>query len=79
MSFDDLDIADLRRRRGEKWTDYPPDVLPAWVADMDFPVAEPIARYLAEAVRLHDVGYPQNPTPSALPTVFAKRMHERCG
>ncbi len=79
MSFDDLDIADLRRRRGEKWQDYPPDVLPAWVADMDFPVAEPIARYLAEAVRLHDVGYPQNPTPSALPTVFAKRMHERCG
>ena len=79
MKFDDLDLAELRRRRGEKWQDYPPDVLPAWVADMDFPVAEPIARYLAESLRLHDLGYPQNPTPSALPTVFAKRMLERCG
>jgi cystathionine beta-lyase len=79
VGFDDLDVQELRRRRGEKWAEYPPDVLPAWVADMDFPVAEPIARHLAEAVRLHDIGYPQNPTPSALPTVFAKRMQERFG
>lgn len=79
MNFDDLDIAELRRRRGEKWADYPGDVLPAWVADMDFPVAEPIAKYLAEAVRIHDLGYPQNPTPAALPSVFAKRMLERFG
>jgi cystathionine beta-lyase len=79
VSFDDLDIAELRRRRGEKWAEYPPDVLPAWVADMDFPVAEPIARHLAEAVRIHDLGYAVNPTPSALPTVFAKRMLERFG
>ena len=79
MRFDDLDVQELRRRRGEKWQEYPADVLPAWVADMDFPVAEPIARHLAEAVRLHDIGYPLNPTPSALPTVFAKRMQERFG
>jgi cystathionine beta-lyase len=79
VNFDDLDLAELRRRRGEKWADYPADVLPAWVADMDFPVAEPISRHLAEAVRIHDLGYPQNPTPSALPTVFAKRMLERFG
>jgi cystathionine beta-lyase len=79
VSFDDLDVEELRRRRGEKWAQYPPDVLPAWVADMDFPVAEPIARHLAEAVRMHDVGYPVNPTPSALPTVFAKRAQERFG
>lgn len=79
MSFDDLDIAELRRRRGEKWAEYPADVLPAWVADMDFPVAEPIARQLAESARIHDLGYPQSPTPSALPTVFAKRMLERFG
>ena len=79
MGFDELELQELRRRRGEKWAEYPADVLPAWVADMDFPVAEPIARYLAEAVRLHDVGYPVNPTPSALPTVFAKRAQERFG
>jgi len=79
VNFDDLELADLRRRRGEKWADYPGDVLAAWVADMDFPVAEPIARHLRESVALHDLGYPQNPTPSALPTVFAKRMLERFG
>lgn len=79
MSFDDLEIAALRRRTGEKWTQYAADVLPAWVADMDFPVAEPIARYMAEAVRANDLGYPVNPTPSSLPTVFAKRALERYG
>jgi cysteine-S-conjugate beta-lyase len=79
VSFDDLDIAELRRRRGEKWAEYPADVLPAWVADMDFPVAEPIAKYLAGRIAIHDLGYPQNPTPAALPTVFAKRALERFG
>jgi cystathionine beta-lyase len=79
MNFDDLEIAALRRRTGEKWTQYAADVLPAWVADMDFPVAEPIARTMAEAVRSNDLGYPVNPTPSSLPTVFAKRALERYG
>ncbi len=79
MSFDDLDLATLRRRRGEKWQEYPSDVLAAWVADMDFPVAEPISRYIEQAVRDGDLGYPINPTPGALPTVFAKRALERFG
>ena len=35
---DDLPSA----RRSEKWTKYPPDVLPAWVAEMDFALAPPI-------------------------------------
>jgi bifunctional pyridoxal-dependent enzyme with beta-cystathionase and maltose regulon repressor activities len=30
----------------KKWSQYPEDVLPMWVADMDFPVAEPIVRAL---------------------------------
>jgi cystathionine beta-lyase len=46
---------------------------------MDFPLAEPISRYLAEAVRTNDLGYPVNPTPGSLPTVFAKRALERWG
>jgi cystathionine beta-lyase len=77
--FDDLDIASLRRKRGEKWTQYPADVLPAWVADMDFPVAAPISDFLTQMVGGNDLGYPINPTPSALPTVFAKRALERFG
>lgn len=79
MSFDGIAIEDLRRKRGEKWTQYPSDVLAAWVADMDFPVAEPIARYLAEMVGANDLGYPINPTPAALPTVFARRALARFG
>jgi len=79
VNFDELDLTELRRRRGEKWQDYPADVIPAWVADMDFPVAPAIAKQLAERVAIHDLGYPQNPTPEGLPTVFAKRALERFG
>ena len=32
----------LRARRSDKWTRHPPDVLPAWVAEMDFELAPPI-------------------------------------
>jgi hypothetical protein len=79
MNFDDLDIARLRARRGEKWATYPADVLPLWVADMDFAPAEPIQEVLRHALENGDIGYPINPTPASLPTVFAERMQERFG
>jgi cystathionine beta-lyase len=74
-----LDLARLRRRRGEKWRLYPPDVLPAWVAEMDFPLAAPIRRAVEEALAADDLGYPVNPRPQDLPSVFAARMAERFG
>jgi cystathionine beta-lyase len=77
--LDRIEVEDLRRRQGEKWRAYDADVLPAWVADMDFPVAEPIQRAFRDLVRRSDFGYPQNPTPSALPTLFCERMQERFG
>ena len=40
--YDALTIDELRRRPLAKWRRYDEDVLPLWVADMDFPVAEPI-------------------------------------
>jgi cystathionine beta-lyase len=79
MDLDDLDPEQLRRRRGEKWRTYPDHVLPAWVADMDFPLAAPLQDYLREIAETTDLGYPINPTTDALPTVFAKRVHERFG
>jgi cystathionine beta-lyase len=79
MNFDELSIERLRARRGEKWATYPADVLPAWVADMDFPIAQPLQDYLAELRETTDLGYPINPTPAALPAVFARRMQERFG
>jgi hypothetical protein len=45
--LDRLSEAVLRQRTGEKWHEYPPDVLALWVADMDYPVAEPIRRRLS--------------------------------
>lgn len=79
MDFDDLDIGQLRARTGEKWSQFGDDVLPAWVADMDFPPPPPIGAALARMVELGDLGYPVNPGPGDLPTVFAERVARRYG
>jgi len=50
-------LEELHRRRSEKWSIYPPDVLSSTVAEMDFPVAEPVTRALREAIDRHDLGY----------------------
>jgi cysteine-S-conjugate beta-lyase len=55
--FNDCSLADLRKRRSEKWTTYPMDVLPAFVAEMDFALAEPIKQTLLQAIALGDTGY----------------------
>jgi cystathionine beta-lyase len=73
------DIDRLRRRRGNKWGRYPPDVLPAWVADMDFPAARPILELLRDMVDLSDLGYPKKPPLETLYAALATRMEERHG
>lgn len=51
-------IARLRAdRTSAKWRMYPPDVLPAWVAEMDYPIADPIKEALCSAVDRSDLGY----------------------
>ncbi|ULR40986.1 MalY/PatB family protein [Thermus sp. NEB1569] len=45
------------RKDSLKWSTYPEDVLPLWVADMDFPVAEPIRRAIEERAKGF-LGYP---------------------
>jgi cysteine-S-conjugate beta-lyase len=50
-------LPDLARRKSFKWRTHPPDVLPAFVAEMDFDVAEPIAEAIRAAVALSDTGY----------------------
>ena len=47
----------LRQRRSAKWQTYPADVLPLTVAEMDFPLAAPVAASLREAVERSDTGY----------------------
>ena len=57
-AFDDLSLEALRARRSAKWRMYPPDVLPAWVAEMDFPLAPAVDGALRSALDLGDCGYP---------------------
>ncbi len=74
--FEELSLARLRLRESEKWSKYPADVLPAWVAEMDFPVAEPIKQRLRRALDIDDCGYAH---PSALPEAFVAYAKSRFG
>jgi len=56
-SATDFDIATLRARRTNKWHKFTPDVLPAWVADMDFGIAPSVSDVLARLTRDQEYGY----------------------
>jgi cysteine-S-conjugate beta-lyase len=60
-----------------KWMYYPQDVLPLWVADMDFPSPKPILDALRKAVNHGVLGY-ELPSPTLLETV-AERMDRLYG
>lgn len=53
-----LPLDRLRRRTSMKWRAHPEDVLPLWVAEMDVPLAPPVADALHAAIDLGDTGYP---------------------
>ena len=73
----DFDIARLRARRTNKWHKFPPDVLPAWVADMDFGVAPSITAALARLMRNQEYGYAARD--GVLAAAFVRRMERRFG
>ena len=50
--------AELAKRKSFKWRTYPPDVLPAFVAEMDFTVADEISGAVRAALAIGDTGYP---------------------
>ncbi len=54
----DCSLVTLRARTSHKWRTYPPDVLPAFVAEMDFDPAEQIKDAIRAAVAAGDLGYP---------------------
>ena len=68
-------LAELLTHHSEKWREFDRDVLPLPVAEMDFPIAEPIRRVLQEMVAKSDLGYlgliPE------LPTGFARFAAEQ--
>ncbi|MDQ0893181.1 MalY/PatB family protein [Agromyces ramosus] len=55
----------LRTRTSAKWRLYPADVLPLPVAEMDYPLAEPIAAALHAAIDRSDTGYTNGSLPVA--------------
>ncbi|MFJ8963721.1 MalY/PatB family protein [Lentzea sp. NPDC102401] len=70
--FRQLTLDQLRRRTSMKWRHYPEDVLPVWVAEMDVPLAEPVARAIIEAVERGDTGYPNGTAYAEALAEFAK-------
>jgi cystathionine beta-lyase len=50
-------LEELRSRTSEKWRNYPEDVLPLWVAEMDVMLPRPLIDELAKTIKMGDVGY----------------------
>ncbi len=59
MAYNFDQLINRRDTESVKWLAYPDDVLPLWVADMDFMSPEPVRRALHEAVDHGMFGYPR--------------------
>lgn len=62
-------IEELRHRATRKWTEYPDDVIPLWIAESDFPTCPNVLHAIQEAVDRESFGYP--PASSHLPGAVA--------
>ena len=77
-----FDVAVAERSRAmpsAKWTRYDPDVLPLWVADMDFPVADVVRAALHAHVDRGSLGYPPYPALPDLIPATVERLQTRFG
>ena len=75
MIYDFDTCPERRGTNSEKWDKYPADVLPLWMADMDFVAPEPVVRALRERVEHGVFGYPLEAT--ELREVIVARLVER--
>jgi cystathionine beta-lyase len=72
VSYDFDPVIDRRCSDSEKWRCYDEDVLPLWVADMDFAAPEPVIRALQERVAHGIFGY--RTPPDGLCEVVQERL-----
>ena len=72
----DCSLARLRKRTSHKWRTYPEDVLPAFVAEMDFDPAEQIKDAIRASLELGDLGYPDK---GELGEAYAEFAADRLG
>lgn len=76
MQILNVGISRLRQRSSMKWSRYPEDVLPLWVAEMDCETPPAVAETLHRAIALGDMGYPHG---SAYEEAYAAFTSERWG
>jgi cysteine-S-conjugate beta-lyase len=57
-AFDQLTEQQLRGRKTIKWNHFGPDVLPLWIAEMDFPTAPAVLHGVRTCVANEEFGYP---------------------
>lgn len=57
QNHDNIAINELRLQKSKKWSTYNDDVLPAWIAEMDFPLAPVIRTALITAIERTETGY----------------------
>ncbi|HEX9095554.1 MAG TPA: PatB family C-S lyase [Candidatus Dormibacteraeota bacterium] len=72
-----LSAEQLRARGGGKWMKYPAEVIPAFVADMDFKVAPAIQAAIERFTQSQDYGYGQMTDAIPLFDAFASWMERR--
>jgi len=75
MTYDFDKIIDRKQFESIKWHRYGEDVLPMWVADMDFEAPAPVIRALQERVEHGVFGYGK--APDELPEVVVERLRDR--
>jgi cysteine-S-conjugate beta-lyase len=75
--FDALTLQTLQDKRCAKWQQYPKGVIPLWVADMDFPIAEPIKQALHDFVESNNMGYPERLGVPGLREALVQRLETR--
>jgi cystathionine beta-lyase len=77
--FSAIDQNRLRSGHGVKWGAVKPDVLPSWVADMDFGTPPAVREAIHEVVERQDLGYPFWPGTDPVIEAFENRMHGQYG
>lgn len=76
---DQISIDELRARGSVKWTKGGPDVIGAFVAEMDFGAAPPIEAALLDVIRRADFGYLSERAATEMATACARWQQDHYG